>query len=103
MHVIILAAGFGTRLYPLTKSIPKSLLPICNKPVIEYILEKLKGLDIKKITVVTNDVYYPKFLDWLANYIPDYPLSLLSDGTSSETDKLGAVGDLKFVLEKEKM
>ncbi len=101
MHVVILSAGFGTRLYPLTKKFPKALLPIAKKPVIEYILEKLEGFSIKAITIVTNEIYYPRFMEWLSSYIPAYPLSIISDATYSQADKLGAVGDLQFAIRKE--
>ncbi|MDP8234579.1 MAG: nucleotidyltransferase family protein [Candidatus Saelkia tenebricola] len=101
MHVVILSAGFGTRLYPLTKVIPKALLPIKGTPIMEYILSKLKNLDIKKTVIVTNEKYYPQFFKWVSNYRPHHPLTLISDGTKTESDKLGAIGDLKFAIEKE--
>ena len=100
MHAVMLSAGFGTRLYPLTETIPKALLPINGKPVIEYILDKLKNFDLKKTVIVTNEKYYSEFLKWLSVYTPAHPLTLISDGTKTEHEKLGAVGDLKFAVEQ---
>ena len=100
MHAVILSAGFGTRLYPLTKTVPKALLPVNGKPVIEYILNKLKSFNLKKTVIVTNEKYYPEFLKWILTYIPNHPLVLVSDGTKTEHEKLGAVGDLKFAVEQ---
>ncbi len=101
MQAIILSAGYGTRLYPLTKTTPKALLPVAGRPVIEYVLEKLKYLELKKQTIITNDRYYPKFLQWLSNYTPYFPTVLLSDGTKNDKEKLGALGDLKLVIQRE--
>lgn len=103
MHAVILSAGYGRRLYPLTKATPKALLPVCHKPVIEYILDRLKRIELKSIIIVTNERYYSKFLEWFSNYIPYQPLVLLSDETVREEEKLGAIGDLKFVLKREKI
>jgi len=100
MHAVILSAGFGTRLYPLTKTTPKALLSINGRPVIEYIFDKLKSFNLKKTVIVTNERYYPEFLKWLSMYTPAHPLTLISDGTKTEHEKLGAVGDLKFAVEQ---
>ncbi|HDM08583.1 MAG TPA: nucleotidyltransferase family protein [Candidatus Omnitrophica bacterium] len=101
MQAVILSAGYGTRLYPLTKTTPKSLLPVAGRPVLEYVLEKLKYLELDKQVIVTNDRYYPKFLEWLSEYIPYFPTVVLSDRTKNEKEKLGALGDLKLVIQKE--
>ncbi len=103
MEAVILAAGIGKRLYPLTKKTPKALFPINGLPVIEYILKKLKSLDLKKINIVTNDKYYDYLIDWVENYDTLVPIVIKSDGTKTGRDKLGAVGDLKFVLDSEKI
>ena len=62
MDAIILAAGYGIRLHPLTLDKPKPLLNVAGKPIIEHIIEKLEELDnIKKIHIVTNDKFYHSF------------------------------------------
>lgn len=101
MYGIILSAGYGTRLYPLTLTTPKALLPIHNRPVIEFLLDRIKKIRFKKVLIVTNEKYHPKFLEWLSGYQPHHPLVLLSDGTRNEEERLGAIGDLEFVLQKE--
>jgi len=103
MEAIILAAGVGRRLYPLTKKTPKALFPINDKPVIEYILKKLSTLNLEKINIVTNDRYYSHMIDWLEGYNTSIPIVIRSDKTKTEQDKLGAVGDLKFILDREKI
>lgn len=103
MQAVILSAGYGTRLYPLTKTTPKALLPVAGRPVLEYLLEKLKYLDLDRQIIITNDRYYPKFLEWLSGYIPYFPTVLLSDHTRNEEEKLGALGDLELVIEREKI
>lgn len=104
MKAIILAAGFATRLYPLTKNKPKSLLEIKGKPIIDYIVEKIKEIeDIDRIIVVTNNKFYKDFLVWKnkKNNEDKKKIEILNDGIDSEKEKLGAVGDLLFAIEQE--
>ena len=62
MNVLILAAGYGTRLYPLTENTPKPLLPIKDRPLIDYLIDKIKHReDINQIIVVTNGKFYSHF------------------------------------------
>ena len=95
MKVLILSAGYSTRLYPLTKNFPKPLLDINGKAVIDFIIEKLKGLDVY---VVTNNKYYNHFLEWKENLKTDLNIEIINDKTNSEEDKLGAIGDINFVI-----
>lgn len=104
MKAIILAAGFATRLYPLTQNKAKPLLEIKGKPIIEYIVEKIKEIeDIDRIIVVTNNKFYNDFLDWRNKKNDEYKkkIKILNDGVDSEKEKLGAVGDLLFAIEQE--
>lgn len=99
---IILCAGYGTRLYPLTLDRPKPLLPIANKPIIEHILEKIEKVDeIDEILIVTNNKFFNNFRNWKRRYSFSKPIKILNDNTNSEEDKLGAVGDIGFAIEKE--
>jgi glucose-1-phosphate thymidylyltransferase len=69
MKCIILAAGYATRLYPLTKNKPKPLLDVAGKPILEHILEKVsKVTDINEVFIVTNDRFYPCFIEWKKGY-----------------------------------
>ena len=104
MKCIILCAGYGTRLYPLTLDRPKPLLTITGKPLLEYIIEKIEKLEsIKEILIVTNNKFFDNFKNWRKNCLSKKPIKILNDGTNSDEDKLGAVGDIKFAIEKEKI
>lgn len=100
MRVLILAAGYGTRLYPLITDTPKPLLPVADKPLINHLLEKIKDLEeLKEVLVVTNDKFCPNFQQWAqANAQYPAPLVVINDGTTSPDDRLGSVGDMDFVL-----
>ncbi len=97
MKAIILAAGYATRLYPLTKDMPKALLPIKGKPIIEYIIDELNTIEqIDEIIVVSNHKYYEAFTSWAKTG----PVQILDDGTTSVDDRRGAIGDIMFTLEE---
>lgn len=98
MTALILAAGYGTRLYPLTLNIPKTLLEIGNKYLIDFLIEKVSSLGIEGICVVTNDKFYKDFLQWKKKY--SFTINLLNDGTSCVEDRLGAIGDIEFSVDR---
>jgi len=102
MKALILAAGYATRLYPLTLHQPKPLLEVGGKPIIEYILEKIDEIsEIDQIYIVTNNKFKPHFDEWLNNYQNKKSIKILNDGTLSNDDRLGAVGDINFVIQNE--
>lgn len=102
MKALILAAGYATRLYPLTEHQPKALLTIKGKPLLEHILEKIKTLpEISEVFVVTNHRFYDTFRVWLEEYQFPKKIKLVDDGTLSNADRLGAVGDLHFAVQEE--
>ena len=102
MKVLILAAGYGTRLYPRTRSKPKPLLKIGSRPIINYLLPKIEELsNISRIIVVTNQRFYKQFQSWRDNLKTRYPVCILNDLTTSPKDRLGAIGDLDFVCKSE--
>lgn len=98
MVALILAAGYGTRLYPLTKEIPKALLPIKGKPILQHLLDKLNfpEMGLKKLVFISNHRYLQQFLDWLSCSPPAIPWVVLDDGSTSEENRLGSMGDLAF-------
>lgn len=101
MKALILAAGYATRLYPLTKEYPKPLLKLDKKPIIDYILEKLEVIDdIDEIIVVTNSKFISHFTRWAKDKNIQKTLSLVDDLTSSLKDRLGAAGDMEFAIDK---
>lgn len=104
MKAIILVAGYATRLYPLTLNTPKPLLPINNRPIIDYIVDELNTIsDISEIYVVSNHKFYTHFVEWANNKNNPTPIKVLDDGTSTEDTRRGAIGDIFFTLEEEKI
>src|SRR3990167_7933159 len=101
MKALILAAGYATRLYPLTKNRPKPLLPVAGRPILEYILDKLNLPQLTQALVVTNSRFYPDFVSWAEKSKWREKVRIIDDGTSTEETKLGAVGDMRFIMERE--
>ncbi len=107
MKVIILAAGYATRLYPLTLTQPKPLLPVAGKPMIDYVLDNLAPIGgIDRIYVVTNAKFAGHFQRWADDYRAKKAklnFTIVNDGSTDDTNKLGAIGDIHFVLTHEKV
>jgi glucose-1-phosphate thymidylyltransferase len=107
MKVLILAAGYATRLYPLTLTQPKPLLPVAGKPMIEYVLDNLAPIGgLERVYVVTNSKFAGHFQRWAdgyraANQALDF--SIIDDGSTDDTNKLGAIGDMHLVLTRERL
>ena len=102
MKVIILAAGYATRLYPLTLTQPKPLLPVAGKPMVEHVLDNLAPLSgIDRIYVVTNAKFAEHFQKWADHYRATkskLEFTVCNDHSTDDTNKLGAIGDINFVL-----
>jgi glucose-1-phosphate thymidylyltransferase len=99
MRAIILAAGYATRLHPLTLNQPKPLLKVGKKPIIEHILDKIEKIEtVGQVFVVTNDKFYSSFLEWKDNFDSRLDIEIVNDGTLSNEDRLGAIGDINFVI-----
>lgn len=102
MVAILLCAGFGTRLYPITKKRPNALLDIAGKPVLDYQMEQLCGLeDLSEIHVVVNSRFASDFFPWWARWRKHceqqgITVRLHNDGSLDEETRLGEVGDLAF-------
>ncbi|MFA4991786.1 MAG: nucleotidyltransferase family protein [Candidatus Omnitrophota bacterium] len=102
MKALLLAAGYATRLYPLTINTPKPLLPIAGRPVLEFILDVLRPIkEIDEIFIVTNERFFRDFQAWNDKFSYPRKISVISDGTTSNENRLGATGDMEFVIEKE--
>ena len=102
MKAIILAAGYATRLYPLTKNFPKPLLKVGGKTILDHLIEQIKAIaDIDGVYVVTNRRFYGHFADWAGDKaVPTgVRIEILDDGTTSNDNRLGAVGDIQFAIE----
>ena len=104
MKAIILAAGYATRMYPLTKDRPKALLPIGKQAMLDYLMEQIATIDeIDEAYIVTNSRFYAQFVEWARQAAARYPrirLDVLDDGTDSNENRLGAVGDMRFVIDR---
>ena len=107
MNVLILAAGYATRLYPLTLNKAKPLLAVGGKPIIQWLVDNLAGIpDVEMIYVVTNDKFAADFQAWSQSYQerhPEFKFKVVNDGSTSDEDKLGAIGDIDFVVTKENL
>jgi glucose-1-phosphate thymidylyltransferase len=102
VKAIVLAAGYATRLYPLTKTVAKPLLPVAGRPMIDYLLDRIREVDeVDAVHVVTNHKFADSFLRWAeAHEAIGVPIDVHDDGTTSEDDRLGAIGDIRFVIEQ---
>jgi len=104
MRIAILAAGYGTRLYPLTLRIAKPLLPINGKPMINFLIDKIdilrKYFLIEEVKIVVNNKFYKSFLNWKKKY--KIKAEVINDGSSSNEERLGAAKDMKLALGKQK-
>lgn len=101
MKAVVLAAGYATRLAPLTDFIPKMLLPLAGRPMLDYLLERIEAVkDVDGIHVVTNARFAGDFGGWAAQRSGRVPVAVLNDGTTSNEDRLGAIGDVRFAIEE---
>ena len=107
MNALILAAGYATRLYPLTLNKAKPLLTVGGKPIIEWVMDNLADVpNLETIYVVTNDKFASDFQEWSERYHirqPKFKFKIVNDGSKSDEDKLGAIGDINFVVTRENL
>lgn len=101
MQAVILAAGYATRLYPITLNRAKPLLPVGDQPIINYIIDGLVDIpEITKVCVVTNNKFYRDFRRWRRESSFKKDIVIINDGTNSDNDKLGALGDIELVINR---
>lgn len=104
MQSLILAAGYATRLYPLTLNTPKPLLPVKGRCMIDYLTEKINVLsEVENIYVVTNDRFCQAFSEWKNSAYSKKRVTIINDHTPNNDNRLGAIGDINFVLEQEEI
>ncbi len=105
MKTIILAAGYATRLYPLTLNLAKALLPIGGRAMMDYLVDGIAEIpDMTEVHIVSNRKFAAQFENWKAQAeregrYPNLTFKVWDDGTLSNDDRLGAVGDMQFVIE----
>ncbi len=99
MKCLILAAGYATRLYPLTENFPKPLLKIGEKTILDWLLDDIETAGLADgYIVITNHKFAHHFQDWAAAH--SLPITVLDDGTSSNETRLGAVRDIQFAIDQ---
>ncbi|MBD3426451.1 MAG: NTP transferase domain-containing protein [Candidatus Omnitrophica bacterium] len=102
MKALILAAGYGTRLYPLTLDRPKPLVKVGGVTILERLLRKLETIEeCDEIYIVTNDKFHDMIVKWVRDRSFSVKLKVINDLTRSNEDRLGAIGDINLVLKKE--
>ena len=106
MKLLVLAAGYATRLRPLTDHQAKPLLPVRGRPMIDHVLDKFHGCPaIDSVYVVTNSRYAPNFQAWAGTVSTQHAgcgwqVRVFDDGTTSNDDRRGAIGDIAYVLQE---
>ncbi len=99
MKAIILAAGYATRLYPLTENMPKCLLNVGGRTILDSIVEKIERIQsCDELLIVTNAKFYQLLEDWRRTSKSRLKIRVFNDGTTSNDTRLGAIGDLGLVL-----
>lgn len=99
MMCIILAAGYATRLYPLTQNFPKPLLKIRDKTILDLLIDDIETTkEVSEYIVVTNHKYYNHFLEWSKTKTVN--ISIIDNGTETNETRLGAVKDIQFAVKQ---
>lgn len=102
MKCILLCAGYSMDENLKEKEIASSLVEIKKKPLINYTIESLEEIEeIDEIFVITNGLYYPKFVEWENNYSFSKQIKVINDNTTSSEAKLGAIGDIRYTINSE--
>ena len=97
MTSIILAAGYATRMYPLTLNYPKPLLEVGGKKIIDWLIEDLEKSGVERTVVVSNHKFISQFQAWAEGR---ENIIVLDDGSEDNDHRLGAVNDIEFAIEK---
>ncbi len=102
MKIILLCAGYATRLKPLTDHCPKPLLPLADIPMINHLINRvLSSAERSAIMVVSNAKFFEQFRIWQKKDYPSQNIRILNDGTTSNDNRLGAIQDIAFALKEE--
>ncbi|MFH1391978.1 MAG: nucleotidyltransferase family protein [Candidatus Diapherotrites archaeon] len=100
----MLAAGYAKRLWPLTKNKPKPLLEVKGKPLVEHIIKHFDEIpEIDEIFIVTNEKFSLNFEQWAEEFDGKLKIKIINDMTTSNDDRKGAVGDMKYSIDEVKI
>lgn len=100
MICVVLAAGYATRLYPLTENFPKPLLKVGEKPILNWLLDDIDALpEINGHVVISNHKFIEHFEAWKEKQEYHHPITLLDDGSMDNDSRLGAVKDILFAID----
>ncbi|MBQ9142820.1 MAG: nucleotidyltransferase family protein [Lachnospiraceae bacterium] len=100
MKCVVLAAGYATRLYPLTENFPKPLLTVGEKPILNWLLDDIDALpEITGHVVISNHKFIEHFESWKERQNYQHPIELLDDGSVDNEHRLGAVKDIQFAID----
>lgn len=98
MKCLILAAGYATRLYPLTENFPKSLLKVQDKTILDHLVDDIDTIkEVDEYVVISNHKFYNHFIEWAQS--KSQKITVIDDGTVSNETRLGAVKDIQFAIE----
>lgn len=101
MKALILAAGYATRLYPLTENTPKALLKVKGVTILDFILEKVEKIEeVNEIIIISNAKFYNNFVEWSKTYKGKLPVDVINDYTTSNETRLGAIGDINLAIKE---
>ncbi len=104
MKALILAGGYATRLMPVTKHIPKPLLPVNGKPIINHIIEEVDKLDsVDEIIISTNKKFENHFNFWKRGISTSKPLDIVVEPTLSEGEKFGSIKAIDYIIKRKKL
>ena len=104
MKGLILAAGYGTRLYPLTLDRPKPLIKVGGRPILDRLLRKFEEIDAcDEVFIVTNNKFFNMIDDWVKSRTFILEVTTVNDQTNSNDDRLGAIGDIDLVFKESKI
>lgn len=98
MKCLILAAGYATRLYPLTENFPKPLLPVGEKTILDWLVDDIDTAGVvDEYVVISNHKYAHHFEAWAAT--KTQRITVVDDGTETNETRLGAVRDVQFAMD----
>ncbi len=99
MKCVILAAGYATRLYPLTENFPKPLLKVGNKTILDHLTDDIESSGtVDEYIVISNNKFAAHFEEWAGS--KPYKITVVNDGTNTNETRLGAVRDIQFSAER---